>query len=80
MTRPVPPLTWKDADMGVFDRAKAKVEELFGRAEEVYGQAHGDQAASVAGEAHRLEAEAEEAELEHQDRPDDDGLAGQGAR
>ena len=67
--------------MGVFDRAKAKVQELFGRAEEVYGQAHGDPAATVAGEANRLEAEAEEAELERQEHPrDDDGLAGQGAR
>ena len=67
--------------MGVFDRAKARVQELFGRAEEVYGQAHGDPAATVAGEANRLEAEAEEAELEHQEhrRRDDDGLAGQGA-
>ena len=71
--------------MGVFDRAKARVQELFGRAEEVYGQAHGDPAATVAGEANRLEAEAEEAELERgpdrdEHRRDDDGLAGQGAR
>ena len=68
--------------MSVFDRAKAKVQELFGRAEEVYGQAHGDPAATVAGEANRLEAEAEEAELEGGEhrRDDDDGLAGQGVR
>jgi uncharacterized protein YjbJ (UPF0337 family) len=65
--------------MSVWGRARAKVGELFGRAEEVYGQAHGDQAATVAGEAHRLEAEAEEAEREQAERPDDDGLAGQGA-
>ena len=66
--------------MSVWGKARAKVEELFGRAEEVYGQAHGDPAATVAGEANRLEAEAEEAELEHrEDRRDDDGLAGQGA-
>ncbi len=65
--------------MGVFDRAKARVQELFGRAEEVYGQAHGDPAATVAGEANRLEAEAEEAEREQGERRDDDGLAGQGA-
>ena len=65
----------------MFERARAKVQELFGRAEEVYGQAHGDPAATVAGEANRLEAEAEEAELERdQHRPDDDGLAGQGVR
>lgn len=67
--------------MSVFERVKVRVQELFGRAEEVYGQAHGDPAATVAGEANRLEAEAEEAELERQDDPrDDDGLAGQGAR
>jgi len=65
--------------MSVFERAKAKIQELFGRAEEVYGQAHGDQAAEVAGEANRLEAEAEEAEQEHGHRRDDDGLTGQGA-
>jgi uncharacterized protein YjbJ (UPF0337 family) len=65
--------------MSVWDRARAKVEEFFGRAEEVYGQAHGDAAAEVAGEAHRLEAEAEEAELERDERRDDDGLTGQGA-
>ena len=65
--------------MNVFGRAKAKVRELFGRAEEVYGQAHGDPAATVAGEANRLEAEAEEAEQREHHR-DDDGLAGQGAR
>jgi uncharacterized protein YjbJ (UPF0337 family) len=65
--------------MSVFDKAKAKVQELFGRAEEVYGQAHGDAAATVAGEANRLEAEAEEAELDREDRRDDDGLSGQGA-
>ncbi len=69
----------EDAGMSVFERAKAKVQELFGRAEEVYGQAHGDAAAEVAGEANRLEAEAEEAQLEREDRRDDDGLAGQGA-
>ena len=67
--------------MSVFDRAKARVQEFFGRAEEVYGQAHGDPAATVAGEANRLEAEAEEAELQReQHRRDDDGLAGQGVR
>jgi uncharacterized protein YjbJ (UPF0337 family) len=69
--------------MSVFDKAKARVQELFGRAEEVYGQAHGDSAAEVAGEANRLEAEAEEAEearRERHIRGDDDGLAGQGVR
>jgi uncharacterized protein YjbJ (UPF0337 family) len=66
--------------MSVWGRARAKLEELFGRAEEVYGQAHGDAAAEVAGEAHRLEAEVEEEQFEHDERRDDDGLAGQPAR
>ncbi len=46
--------------MSIWDRAKAKVGELVGRAEEVYGESHGDAAAQLHGEAHRLEAEAEE--------------------
>jgi len=62
--------------MSIFDKAKAKAEELLGRAEQVYGESHGDAAATVAGEAHVLEAEAEE-ELEREEhRRDDDGLAG----
>jgi uncharacterized protein YjbJ (UPF0337 family) len=63
--------------MSIFDKAKAKAEELLGRAEQVYGESHGDAAATVAGEAHILEAEAEEEELERDEhRRDDDGLAG----
>ena len=64
--------------MSIFDKAKAKAEELLGRAEELYGQSHGDAAATVAGEAHVMEAEAGEEALEPgTDRPaDDDGLAG----
>jgi uncharacterized protein YjbJ (UPF0337 family) len=63
--------------MSVFDKVKAKAEELFGRAEQVYGESHGDAAATVAGEAHLMEAEAEEDAAEHKGaRPDDDGLAG----
>ncbi|RBY96945.1 hypothetical protein DQ237_04890 [Blastococcus sp. TF02-8] len=46
--------------MSIFEKAKAKAEELLGRAEELYGESHGDAAATVAGEAHVLEAEAEE--------------------
>jgi uncharacterized protein YjbJ (UPF0337 family) len=46
--------------MSIWHRAKAKVEELVGRAEEVYGESHGDAAAQLDGEAHRLEGEAEE--------------------
>ena len=66
--------------MSVFERAKAKVQELFGRAEQIYGESHGDAAATVAGEANVLEAEAEEEQFEHgEHRRDDDGLAGQGA-
>jgi uncharacterized protein YjbJ (UPF0337 family) len=62
--------------MGIFAKAKAKAEELLGRAEQVYGESHGDAAATVAGEAHVLEAEAEEEAAErHEHRRDDDGLA-----
>jgi uncharacterized protein YjbJ (UPF0337 family) len=69
--------------MSIWDKAKAKAEELLGRAEQVYGESHGDAAATTAGEAHVLEAEAEEEEAaEHSHdrgtdrRRDDDGLAG----
>jgi uncharacterized protein YjbJ (UPF0337 family) len=63
--------------MSIFDKAKAKAEELLGRAERVYGESHGDAAATVAGEAHVLEAEAEEEAAEREERRrDDDGLAG----
>ena len=50
--------------MSIFDKAKAKAEELLGRAEQVYGESHGDAAATVAGEAHVMEAQAEEDALE----------------
>ena len=46
--------------MSIWGKAKAKAEELYGRAEELYGESHGDAAAEVAGEAHIVEAEAEE--------------------
>ena len=62
--------------MSIFDKAKAKAEELLGRAEELYGESHGDAAATVAGEAHVLEAEAEQDAGQAQHRPEDDGLAG----
>lgn len=67
--------------MSIFDKAKAKAEELLGRAEQVYGESHGDAAATVAGEAHVMEAQAEEEALEQEasasaEKPDDDGLAG----
>ncbi|CAA9241469.1 MAG: hypothetical protein AVDCRST_MAG57-1514 [uncultured Blastococcus sp.] len=63
--------------MSIFEKAKAKAQELLGRAEQVYGESHGDAAATVAGEANVLEAEAQEEELERQEhRRDDDGLAG----
>ncbi len=63
--------------MSIWDRAKAKVEELVGRAEEVYGQSHGDAAAQLHGEAQRLEAEVEEAALRDEAirRDPDDGAA-----
>jgi uncharacterized protein YjbJ (UPF0337 family) len=66
--------------MSIFDKVKVKAQELLGRAEQVYGESHGDAAATVAGEANVLEAEAEEEELEREEgrehRRDDDGLAG----
>jgi hypothetical protein len=66
--------------MSIWGKAKAKAEELLGRAEQVYGESHGDAAATVAGEAHIMEAEAEEEAAESRERPrrrtDDDGLAG----
>ena len=58
--------------MSIFGRAKAKWDELLGRAEELYGESHGDAAAAVAGEAHLLEAEAEEEALERRDHRTDD--------
>lgn len=67
--------------MSFFDKVKAKTEELLGRAEQVYGESHGDAAATVAGEAHLMEAQAEEEQAEEEQlqrdrRGDDDGLAG----
>ena len=65
--------------MSIWSKAKAKAEELLGRAEQVYGESHGDAAATLDGEARRLEAEAEEEQAERQAgrrHPDDDGLAG----
>jgi uncharacterized protein YjbJ (UPF0337 family) len=62
----------KDEGMSFFDKAKAKAEELLGRAEQVYGESHGDAAATVAGEAHVLEAEAEEEQLERRERHGED--------
>ncbi len=64
--------------MSIWERAKAKVEEMVGRAEEVYGESHGDAAAQLHGEAHRLEAEAEEEAVLREDtvrRDPDDGAA-----
>jgi uncharacterized protein YjbJ (UPF0337 family) len=66
--------------MSIWGKAKAKAEELLGRAEQVYGESHGDAAATVAGEAHIMEAEAEQEAAEARERgarpTDDDGLAG----
>jgi uncharacterized protein YjbJ (UPF0337 family) len=66
--------------MSIWGKAKAKAEELLGRAEQVYGESHGDAAAETWGEARRLEGEAEEEAAERAEAPerrrDDDGLAG----
>jgi uncharacterized protein YjbJ (UPF0337 family) len=71
--------------MSLFGKAKAKAEELLGHAEELYGQSHGDAAATLDGEARRLEGEADEEQAEEEQAEDaghseDDGLAGSGAR
>jgi uncharacterized protein YjbJ (UPF0337 family) len=66
----------KDEGMSFFDKARAKAEELLGRAEQVYGESHGDAAATVAGEAHIAEAEAEEEALERENHRRDDGSPG----
>jgi uncharacterized protein YjbJ (UPF0337 family) len=62
--------------MSIWDKARTKAEELLGRAEQVYGESHGDPAAKAVGEAHILEAEAEEAAQREAARPDDEGRAG----
>ena len=51
--------------MSIWGKAKAKAEELYGRAEEIYGESHGDAAAEVRGEAHVVEAEAGEGHDRH---------------
>jgi uncharacterized protein YjbJ (UPF0337 family) len=66
--------------MSLFGKAKAKAEELLGHAEELYGQSHGDAAATLDGEARRLEGEAEEEQVQDAGHSEDDGLAGSGAR
>ena len=55
--------------MSIFDKAKAKAEEIAGRVEEVYGESHGDAAATAAGEARRLEGEADEERAEATGHP-----------
>ena len=66
--------------MSVWGRAKAKWDELLGRAEELYGESYGDAAAELHGEAVRLEGEVEEDQEEAEEaaerRRDDDGLTG----
>jgi hypothetical protein len=59
----------EETTMSVFGKAKAKAEELLGRAEQLYGESHGDAAATLDGEAHRLEAEAEQDEHAQPARP-----------
>jgi uncharacterized protein YjbJ (UPF0337 family) len=66
--------------MSIWDKAKAKVEELVGHAEEVYGQSHGDAAAQVHGEAQRLEGEAEEEAAVREEAADDARRDGGGSR
>ena len=56
--------------MSVWGRARAKWDELWGRAEQVYGESHGDSAAEVHGEAVRIEGEAAEELEERQEQLD----------
>jgi hypothetical protein len=72
--------------VSIFEKVKVKAQELLGRAEQVYGESHGDAAATAAGEANVIEAGAEEEQREREERAregspddhhrDDDGLAG----
>ena len=67
--------------MSIWEKAKGKVDELVGRAEEVYGESHGDAAAQLHGEAHRIEGEAEVEAAEDDEtavdaRQDDGGSRG----
>jgi uncharacterized protein YjbJ (UPF0337 family) len=62
--------------MSLFGKAKAKAEELLGHAEELYGQSHGDAAATLDGEARRLEGEADVEQTDKTEQRGDDGLAG----
>jgi hypothetical protein len=62
--------------MSVWGKLRVKAEELLGRAEQVYGESHGDAAATAAGEAHRMEAEEAALERDSRTNGDDDGLAG----
>ncbi len=63
--------------MSIWHTVRTKAQELLGRAEQVYGESHGDAAATVAGEANLMEAEAEgEAAEREARRRDDDGFAG----
>ena len=61
--------------MSIWEKAKGKVDAIVGRAEEVYGESHGDAAAQLHGEAHRLEGEAEEeAALHEEGAPRDEAV------
>jgi uncharacterized protein YjbJ (UPF0337 family) len=69
--------------MSVWGKVKAKWDALLGRAEELYGESHGDAAAELHGEAVRLEGEveeereeAEEAAEDAAERRDDGGRTG----
>ena len=62
--------------MSIVGKLRTKAQELLGRAEQVYGESHGDAAATAAGEANLLEAQAEEEPVQRAARrSDDDGPA-----
>jgi hypothetical protein len=63
--------------VSIVGKLRVKAQELLGRAEQVYGESHGDAAATAAGEANVMEAEAEEEAAQRAARRSgDEGLAG----
>jgi uncharacterized protein YjbJ (UPF0337 family) len=50
--------------MSAWDKVKARWDQLLGRAEELYGETHGDAAAEIHGEALQIEADVEEGDVE----------------
>lgn len=68
--------------MGLFTELRRSITRLWGRTEHAVGEAYGNQALEFEGDYDETKADAEEADGRRRDRedPDDDGLAGAGAR